>query len=129
MADVNRRKGGPTAARSHQSYLQSAAANNAAPNAQFQAFQQQQQLQQQSPYQYQFQQQLQYKQQQAKMAGAQQQQQQATNRYTRDRAGPVRGGQQKSPVSAKMGIKSGMTVEVHTAFCRHTLLSEGFNYL
>lgn len=109
MADTNRRKGGPTAARSHQSYLQSAAANTAAQNPQFQAYQQQQQ--QQSPYQYQFQQQqLQYKQQQqAKMAGAPPA---ATNRYTRDRAGPVRGGQQKSPVSAKMGIKSGMTVEV-----------------
>lgn len=107
MADMNRRKGGATAARSHQSYLQNTAANTAVQNPQFQAYQQQQQ----SPYQYQFQQQqLQYKQQQqAKMAGAPPA---ATNRYTRDRAGPVRGGQQKSPVSAKMGIKSGMTVEV-----------------
>lgn len=109
MADVNRRKGGATAARSHQNYMQMNANGGAAPNAQFQAYQQQLQ-QQQNPYQYQYQQQqLQYKQQQqAKMAGAPQA---APNRYTRDRAGPAR-GQQKAPASAKMGIKSGMTVEV-----------------
>lgn len=117
MADVNRRKGGPTAARSHQAYMQ-----NAAQNPQFQAYQQhQQQLQHQqqqaaaaaaAAYQQQLQQQqMQYKQhqqhQQARMSSGASA---APNRYARG-AGPVR-GQQKSPVSAKMGIKSGMTVEV-----------------
>jgi hypothetical protein len=104
MADANRRKGGTTAARSHQSYMQMSANGGAPTNAQFQAYQQQ--LQQQNPYQYQYQQQ-QYRQQQAKMAS-----QATSNRYARDRAGPPVRGQQKSPVSAKMGIKSGMTVEV-----------------
>lgn len=54
-------------------------------------------------YAYQQQQQQLYKQQQAKLA--------PSGRYTRERPVPMR-GQQKSPVSAKMGIKSGMTVEV-----------------
>ncbi|TYZ63943.1 hypothetical protein PybrP1_002910 [[Pythium] brassicae (nom. inval.)] len=60
-----------------------------------------------SSFAYQQQQQQLYKQQQqAKLA--------PPGRYSRDRPVPVR-GQQKSPVSAKMGIKSGMTVEVRRA--------------
>ncbi|OWZ13464.1 hypothetical protein PHMEG_00013207 [Phytophthora megakarya] len=97
MADMNRRKGG---VRSQQSYLQQAAAS---PQPQpFSPYQQMQQAQQ-NPYQYQ-----QYqKQQQTKAPGFH------PNRSGGYRsASTTRPGAQKPAMSgAKMGIKSGMTVE------------------
>ncbi|GMF11357.1 unnamed protein product [Phytophthora lilii] len=99
MADMNRRKGG---VRSQQSYMQ------ASQQQQFSAYQQQMQAQaqaqpQQSPYQYQ-----QYqKQQQQKAPGFHPSR---TGGY-RSASTTARPGAQKPMPGAKMGIKSGMTVE------------------
>ncbi|KAG7391532.1 hypothetical protein PHYPSEUDO_004602 [Phytophthora pseudosyringae] len=101
MADMNRRKGG---VRSQQSYMQQQAAASQQPQ-QFSAYQQQVQAQaqaqaQQNPYQYQ-----QYQKQQ-------QQQQSKASGFHPNRSGGYRSSAQKPFMSgAKMGIKSGMTVE------------------
>lgn len=103
MADNARRKGpGPTAATTRANYLP--LGGQPSPYAQQQ---QQSYGYQQNPYK-----QAQQAQQQGRSgfsAGAQ-----AQSRYGRDSKAPVR-AQKPAPASSKMGIKSGMTVEVRTA--------------
>lgn len=102
MADHPRRKGpGPTAATTRANYLP--LGGQPSPYAQ----QQQTYGYQQNPYK-----QAQQAQQQGRSgfsAGAQ-----AQSRYGRDSKAPVR-AQKPAPASSKMGIKSGMTVEVRLA--------------
>ncbi|POM58420.1 Hypothetical protein PHPALM_36926, partial [Phytophthora palmivora] len=99
MADMNRRKGG---VRSQQSYMQQAAASP--PQQQFSPYQQQMQQTQPSPYQYQ-----QYQKQQQTKAPAFHPSRSGGYRSTNSTARP--GAQKPSLSGAKMGIKSGMTVE------------------
>ncbi|KAG1699415.1 hypothetical protein DVH05_012830 [Phytophthora capsici] len=107
MADMNRRKGG---VRSQQSYMQQQTAAQQQQQQQYSAYQQQMAQAQQNPYQYQqYQKQQQQQQQQTKAPG-----------FHPNRSGGYRsaatvarpgGAQKPSMPGAKMGIKSGMTVE------------------